>query len=94
MPFFWVNLVFFPHDPIHSPHLFIHGDDRNHIPLHLGIGTPFVFGFVVGFSFGFGGLDFVGDGLVRGDVDATMSIMLGGRDGRSGKKEGKTQVGK
>ena len=48
----------------------------------------------VGFAFGFGGLDSVGDGLAGGDVDATMSIMLGGRDGRSGEKEGKTQVGK
>ena len=60
------------------------------IPLPAG----FVFGFVVGFAFGFGGLDFVGDGLTRGDVDAMMRIMLGGRDGRSGEKEGKTQVGK
>ena len=90
MPFFWVNLVFFPHNPIHSPRLLIHGDDCSHTPLHLGIGTQFVFGF----AFGFGGLDFVGDGLVRGDVAAMMSIMLGGRDEGSDKKEGKTQVGK
>jgi hypothetical protein len=38
-------------------------------------------------------LDFVGDGLAGGDVDATMmSIMLGGRDGRGGKQVGEASA--
>mmetsp|Transcript_42861 Transcript_42861/g.77059 ORF Transcript_42861/g.77059 Transcript_42861/m.77059 type:complete len:234 (-) Transcript_42861:803-1504(-) len=34
-----LGLLFAPlHDPIHIPRLFIHGDDRKRMPLHLGIG--------------------------------------------------------